>query len=204
MTEVYAPASRNELRRWPGTVGALVLAPLAMIGCAWLAQRQDALVVLGAVLALLVLVIAWVMCGAGPGACVAVFGFAFMLFVGSAMGDYVINDRGVRHDAVIGDVSTYWRKHGDGRACTAVTTDMAKPRAYEVDDPDGCDGDLAEGQSVTLVIDPEGWLKPRLSRHVNGVAPYLAWTSVGLLAAMASAVLYGRHWRRGLRKTLSP
>ncbi|MFF9811364.1 hypothetical protein ACF1G5_40865 [Streptomyces coeruleorubidus] len=131
----------------------------------WLAQHQGALVLAGGFLAMLVLALAWAMCGAGPGACVAVFGFAFMLLVGLAIGDYVIDDHAVRHGAVIGDVSTYRKKHGDGRACTVVTADTAKPGAYEVDDLDGCDDDLREGQSVTLVVDPEGWLKSRRSEN---------------------------------------
>lgn len=196
MTEVNPRASRQPLWRGPGTLGVLVFLPLALTGCGWLAQHQGPLMLAGAFLAVLSLVVAWIMCGAGPGACVAVFGFAFMLFVGPAMGDYVINQRGVRHGAVVGDVSTYWKKHGDGRACTVVTTDTAKPDAYEVDDPDGCDDDLREGQSVTLVLDPEGWLKPRLSSSVNGVAPYLVWTSAGLLTATEGSVLYGRLRRR--------
>ncbi|MYS93427.1 MULTISPECIES: hypothetical protein [Streptomyces] len=199
MTEVYPRASRQELRRRLGTLGVLVFLPLALTGCAWLAQHQGPLMLAGAILAMLSLVVAWAMCGAGPGACVAVSGFAFMLFVGPAMGDYLLNHRGVRHGAVIGDVSTYWKKHGDGRACTVVTTDTDKSDAYEVDDPDGCEGDLREGQDVTLVVDPEGWLKPRLSSRVNGVAPYLVWTSAGLLTATEGFVLYGRLRRRGLR-----
>jgi hypothetical protein len=193
----HAAIGKKPLRRWPATVGTLLITPLAMTGCAWLAQRQGTLVLLlGAVLGMLVMVAAWALCGAGPGAFVAVFGFAFMLFVGPAMNDYVIDDRGVRHDAVIGDTSTYYRKHGDGRTCTVVLTDTAKPRAYDVDGIDGCDEEFESGQRVTLVLDPKGWLTPRLSSQVNGVPPYLLWTSAGLLAAMEASVLYGRLRRR--------
>ncbi|MFH9003596.1 hypothetical protein ACH4E5_10175 [Streptomyces afghaniensis] len=115
------------------------------------------------------------------------------------MGGYLLNHRGVRHGAVIGDVNTYWKKHGDGRACTVVTTDTDKSDAYEVDDPDGCDGDLREGQNVIWC--PAGGLAEatRLGSHVNGVPPYLVWTSAGLLTATESFVLYGRLPRRGLR-----
>ncbi|MER7841355.1 hypothetical protein ABTY98_37105 [Streptomyces sp. NPDC096040] len=190
-TETAVPPRRA--RRWPGTVGTVVVTPLALTGCAWLAQHQGTLVMLlGAVLALLVLVLAWSMCGVGPGLGMAVSGFAFMLFVGPAMNDYAIDQRGVRHAAVIADTGTYYSKHGDGRTCRVVLTDTPKHSSYEVDDTTGCDDDLKPGRRATLVVDPEGWLDPRLSGEVNGVAPWLIRTCAGLLAVMEAFVLYGR------------
>ncbi|MEV0981300.1 hypothetical protein [Streptomyces sp. NPDC049915] len=184
-------------RRWPGTVGTLVVTPLALTGCAWLAQRQGTfLVVIGALLSLLVLVVAWAMCGAGPGTFVAVLGFAFGLFWGPAMNDYVLDHRGVRHDAVVVDTSSYHRKHGEGRTCSVVPTDTAQRLSYDVDGTDGCADGLGRGSRVTLVVDPEGWLAPRLGTEVGGVAPYLVWTSAALFAGMEAFILYGRLRRR--------
>ena len=40
----------------------------------------------------------------------------------------------------------------------------------------GCTDDLKAGQRVTLVVDPAGWLAPRLSGSVTGVSPSTAWT----------------------------
>lgn len=193
----HPAAPQKPPRRWPGTVGTLVVMPVALTGCAWLAQRQGTLVLLlGAVLAMSVLLVAWFMCGVGPGLGVVVSGFAFMLFVGPAMNDYVIDDRGVRHEAVVADTGSYYRKHGDGRTCRLVLTDTPKPSSYEVDDTTGCDEDLKRGSQVELVVDPEGWLVPRLSGEVDGVAPWLIRTCAGLLAAMEASVLYGRLRRR--------
>ncbi|MGY6024993.1 hypothetical protein [Streptomyces spinosirectus] len=184
-------------RRWPGIVGTLVVMPVALTGCAWLAQRQGTLVLLlGAFLAMIVLLGAWVMCGVGPGLGVAVSGFAFMLFVGPAMNDYVIDHRGVRHTAVVADTGSYYRKHGDGRTCEVVPTDTRKPGSYEIDDTTGCDEDLKPGSQVALVVDPEGWLVPRLSSEVDGLAPWLVRTCAGLFVAMEAFVLYGRLRRR--------
>jgi hypothetical protein len=192
-----AAAGGGRPRHWPGTIGTLLVTPVVLTGCAWLAQRQGTLVlILGAFLAMAVLFTAWVMCGAGPGLGVAVFGFAFMLFVGPAMNDYGIDHRGVRHAAVVAETGSYYRKHGDGRTCTVVLTDTPKHIAYEVDDTTGCDEDLKPGRRVTLVVDPEGWLVPRLSAEVNGVAPWLIRTCAGLLAVMEAFVLYGRLRRR--------
>lgn len=190
------PACRAP-RRWPGTVAVLVLTPLALTGCAWLAQREGTVVMLaGAFLTLLVLVVAWVMCGAGPGTFVAVLGFAFSLFWGPAMNDYVIDHRGVRHHAVVTGTSTYYTKHGDGRTCTVAPTDTARRLAYDIDGTQGCADGLRRGSRVTLVVDPEGWLAPRLGSEVHGVAPYLVWTSAGVFAGMEAFIVYGRARRR--------
>ncbi|MGW7818687.1 hypothetical protein ACWGLF_11220 [Streptomyces puniciscabiei] len=67
----------------PGTLLLILLVPPAMIGCAWLAQRQGTLLLLtGCFLGMRVLLAAWAMCGVGAGMGVAVSRFAFMLFVG--------------------------------------------------------------------------------------------------------------------------
>ncbi|MCX4882787.1 hypothetical protein [Streptomyces sp. NBC_00847] len=185
------------MRRWPGTIGTFLVTPVALTGCAWLAQRQGTpVLLLGAFLAMVVLLGAWVMCGVGPGLGVAVSGFAFMLFVGPAMNDYVIDHRGVRHEAVVADTGSYYRKHGDGRTCRVVLTDTPKSSSYEVDDMTGCDDGLKPGRQVTLVADPDGWLVPRLSSEVDGVAPWLIRTCAGLLTMMEAFVLYGRLRRR--------
>ncbi|MDT0613571.1 hypothetical protein [Streptomyces lancefieldiae] len=152
------------------------------------------------VLVLAVLGTAWVMCGAGPGTGVAVFGFAFLLFVGPALGDYVMHNRGVRHDALVVDVSSYRGKSGRERpVCTLVLTGADRGRTVEVGDTGGCDDDFERGRQVILVDDPEGWLTPRLGSEVTGVEPYLVWTLTGLLFAMEACALYGRlrRLRRG-------
>ncbi|MFJ6563430.1 hypothetical protein ACIQMV_26910 [Streptomyces sp. NPDC091412] len=188
-------------RRWPGTVAVLVLTPAVMVGCSWLAQKQGTLVLLlGAFLAMLVLVTAWTMCGAGPGALVAASGFAFMLFVGPALGDYVLDQRGLRKDAVIVETGIYRTRHtrADGRTCTVVPLDTAEAgsRSYDVDGTDGCGEELKTGQRVTVVTDPQGWLAPRMNTEVTGVSPSQVWVSGGLLVSMEAFILYGRLRRR--------
>ncbi|MET9253173.1 hypothetical protein [Streptomyces sp. NPDC003717] len=172
--------------------------PLVVAGCGWLAQGSGFLLLaLATVVVLSVLTAAWVMCGAGPGAGVAVFGFAFLLFVGPALGDYVIADRGVRHEAVVGDVSTYRGKAGRKRpVCTVVLTGADRGRTVEIGDTGGCGKDFEPGRHVTLVEDPEGWLEPRLSSEAGGLAPTTMWTLAGLLTGMEACVLYGRLRRR--------
>ncbi|MFJ4921408.1 hypothetical protein [Streptomyces sp. NPDC088725] len=184
-------------RRWPGTAGALVLTPLVMVACGWLAQRQGTLLVLLATfLALVVLFVVWAMCGAGLGACVAALGFALMLFTGPALNDYVLGQRGVHYEGVITGTHGYYRKHGEGLTCYVVRTDVAKSPKYSLGDSDGCDKSLRPGRRVVLVTDPDGWLAPRLSGSVNGLSSGMAWTCAGLFAAMEAFILYGRLRRR--------
>ncbi|WP_225078087.1 tweety family protein [Streptomyces sp. CoT10] len=188
-------------RRWPGTMAILILTPAAMAGCSWLAQKQGTLVLLlGAFVAMVVLVIAWTMCGAGPGALVAVSGFAFMLFVGPALDDYVLDQRGLRQDAVIVKIGAYHTRHtrSDGRTCTVVPLDTAEAgsRFYDVDGTDGCGDELKTGQRVMLVTDPQDWLAPRLGTDVTGVSPSQVWISGGLLVLLEAFILYGRLRRR--------
>ncbi|ANB07856.1 hypothetical protein SAM40697_3898 [Streptomyces ambofaciens] len=195
-----APPTRTPGRRWwPGTLWVLVGTPLALAGCGWLGQDAGLLsTLLGVVVALLVLATAWILCGAKAGAGVAVLGFAFLLFVGPALGDHAMKERGVRHDdAVITEVSTYRGKGGERRpVCTVALTDTERGRTVEVGDTGGCEPDFTPGTHVTLVDDPEGHLAPRLSDKAEGVAPYLLWTLAGLLTALETCALYGRLRRR--------
>ncbi|WP_405944084.1 hypothetical protein OG372_21155 [Streptomyces sp. NBC_01020] len=155
------------------------------------------MLLLSAFLVMIVLCVVWAMCGAGPGACVAALGFALMLFLGSALNDYVMDQRGVRHDAVISGVDSYHRKHGaDGHTCEATRTDAAQSAVYSVDDSSGCSENSWTGQRVTLVEDPAGWLNPRLASSVNGPSGELIWTCAGLFGAMEAFTLYGRLRRR--------
>ncbi|MFC7468759.1 hypothetical protein ACFQVA_16220 [Actinomadura keratinilytica] len=65
---------------------ALLLPPV-LLGSGWLAQSESTLLLLlGVVVALAALLVAWAYAGAGPGTFVAVLGFAFMLFVGRRWG----------------------------------------------------------------------------------------------------------------------
>ncbi|MGW5127682.1 hypothetical protein ACWEQ7_27280 [Streptomyces sp. NPDC004069] len=127
-------------------------------------------------------------------------GFAFMLFVGPALDDYVLNQRGLRRDAVIVKIGTYHTRHtrADGRTCTVVPLDTAEAgsRSYDVDGTDGCREGLRTGQSVMLVTDPQDWLAPRMSTEVSGVSASQGWISGGLLVLMEALILYGRlRWR---------
>ncbi|GHG62194.1 hypothetical protein GCM10018779_30690 [Streptomyces griseocarneus] len=176
-----------------------MLTPLAVAGCGWLNQSRGVLLLLvSAFLLLLVLVVAGAMCGpgAGPGTCVAILGFALGLFVGPALDDYVLDQRGTRYEAVIADVETYHRKHGEGRTCSVARSDSGRTLTYEVGDSSGCDNTVKPAQHVTLVVDPEDWLPPRLGTDVNGLSSGHAWTCGGLLAAMEACILYGRLRRR--------
>ncbi|WP_405562205.1 hypothetical protein [Streptomyces sp. NBC_01180] len=176
----------------------MFLGPLALAGCSWLAQRQGTLVpLLSAFLVLIVLCIAWAMCGAGPGACVAALGFALMLFLGPALNDYVMDQRGVHHDAVISGVDSYHRKHGaDGHTCAVRRTDVAQSAVFSVGDESGCSGTSRPGQRITLVEDPAGWLVPRLAGSVNGPSTGSVWTCASLFVSMEAFMLYGRLRRR--------
>ncbi|WP_406137409.1 hypothetical protein [Streptomyces sp. NBC_01089] len=176
----------------------MVLGPLVIAGCGWLAQRQGTwTMLLSALLVMIALCTAWAMCGAGPGACVAALGFALMLFLGPALNDYVMEHRGVRHEAVLSDVDSYYRKHGgDGHTCEVKSTDVARSAVYSVGDDSGCSRKSRPGQRVTLVEDPAGWLNPRLASSVDGPSTGSVWTCAGLLVAMEAFMLYGRVRRR--------
>ncbi|GHC57937.1 hypothetical protein GCM10010507_38340 [Streptomyces cinnamoneus] len=187
-------------RRWPVTLGLVVLTPLILAGCGWLNQGGSTLLLMGSVVVLmLVLVVAGALCGAGPGTCVAVLGFTFALFVGPALDDYVLDQRGTRYEAVIADISSYHRRHGTGHTCTVIRSDSGRNLTYRIDDSQGCDEDFEPGRHVTLVVDPEDWLATRLSNDVNGLSSGHAWTVGGLLAAMDAFILYGRLRRRAGR-----
>ncbi|WP_405778153.1 hypothetical protein [Streptomyces sp. NBC_00859] len=192
------PEASAGLRRWPGTVGTLALGPVALAGCGWLAQRQGTLILLlSALLGMIVLCALWAMCGARPGACVAVLGFALVLFVGPTLNDYVMDQRGVHHDAVISGVDSYYRKHGgDGHICEVQRIDVSRSAVYSVDDSSGCSKNSRSGQHVTLVDDPAGWLYPRLASAVNGPSTGSTWTCVSLFVTMEAFMLYGRLRRR--------
>ncbi|MFE9539195.1 hypothetical protein [Streptomyces sp. NPDC006691] len=184
-------------RRLIVTVLTVVLTPLLLAGCGWLGQHPGSLALtLSIVPLLIVLCVAWALCGAGPGAGVAAFGFALALFVGPAMNDYVMEQRGERHPAKIADVEAYHLKHSEGHTCSVVRTDLAHSPTYTVEDTEGCEKDMRPGQSVTLVADPEGWLGSRLSTDVHGVSAAMLWTCGGLLGGMEALVLYGRLRRR--------
>ncbi len=183
--------------RWPVTLGLAVLVPLILAGCGWLNVGGDGLLIAASVvIALPLLVVAGALCGAGPGTCVVILGFAFVLFAGPAMDDYVLDQRGVRYEAVIDDVSSYHRKHDTGHTCTVVRSDSGQSLTYRIDDSDGCEKDFEPGQRVTLVVDPKDWLATRLSSKANGLSHGMAWTVGGLLAAMEAFILYGRLRRR--------
>ncbi|WP_371536138.1 hypothetical protein OG210_11335 [Streptomyces sp. NBC_00466] len=127
----------------------------------------------------------------------AALGFALTLFVGPALDDYVMLQRGDRHDAVISGVDSYHRRHGaDGHTCAVRRTDVARSAVYSVDDQSGCSGSSFPGDRVTLVDDPAGWLLPRLAGSVNGPSTASVWTCAGLLVAMEAFMLYGRLRRR--------
>lgn len=192
-----AAAEPDRTRRWPGTMGTLLLTPLAVAGCGWLAQRQGTVVlVLAVVLLMIVLCTAWAMCGAGPGACVAVCGFALMMFIGPALNDYVLDQRGVRHEAAVAYAENYHNRHGDGFTCKVIRTDIRKSRVYTVGESSDCGKHTKTGDQVTLVEDPNGWLSPRLGAEANGLSSGMAGTCAGLFAAMEAFILYGRLRRR--------
>ncbi|MCQ8769201.1 hypothetical protein [Streptomyces telluris] len=173
--------------------------PLVVMGCAWLIQSDSLLWIAVAVCVLLpALVVAGAMCGpgAGPGTCVAILGFALLLFVGPAMNDYVLDRRGDRQEGVVTSIEGYHKKHGDGRECSVEGTHSGRTHTYEVNDTVGCGEGMERGQRVTLVVDPDGWLTTRLSNAVHGLSTGMAWTCGGLLAAMEASILYGRMRRR--------
>ncbi|MGW7818688.1 hypothetical protein ACWGLF_11225 [Streptomyces puniciscabiei] len=111
------------------------------------------------------------------------------------MNDYVIDHRGVRHDAVIAGTGTYHKRQGEGSMCAVALADTPEHPSYDMSDTTGCTG-LRTGDRVTIVVDAEGWLARRLSIEVTGVAPWLVRTCAGLLSAVEAFVLYGRLRRR--------
>ncbi|MBZ4321161.1 DUF3592 domain-containing protein [Streptomyces huiliensis] len=184
-------------RRWPVTLGLVVLLPVNLAACGWLNQAGSGLLLaVSVVLTLLLLAVAGALCGAGPGTCLAVLGFAFVLFAGPALDDYVLDRRGTRHEAVVTANTSYHRKHDTGHTCTVVRSDGGRIRTYGIDDSQGCRENFAPGRRVTLVVDPEDWLAARLSNETHGLSSGMAWTCGGLLAAMEAFILYGRLRRK--------
>ncbi|KAB7837248.1 hypothetical protein [Streptomyces mobaraensis] len=184
-------------RRWPVTLGLVVLTPLILTGCGWLNQGGSGLyTAIAVVITLALLVVAGALCGAGPGTGVAILGFAFVLFVGPALDDYVLDRRGTRHEAVVTANTGFHRKHDTGHTCTVVRSDGGRTRTYEIGDSQGCEATFAPGRRVTLVVDPEDWLATRLGNETHGLSSGMAWTCGGLLAAMEALILYGRLRRK--------
>ncbi|MEV4924399.1 hypothetical protein [Streptomyces roseoverticillatus] len=177
----------------------MVGTPLVVAVGAWLVQSDSLLwMAVAACLVLPGLVIAGAMCGpgAGPGTCVAILGFALSVFVGPAMNDLVLDQRGVRHEGVIAKIESYHKKYEAGRTCFVERSDSGRTQTYEVNDTIGCDESLEPRQRVTLVVDPDGWLATRLSNDVSGLSSGMAWTCGGLFAGMEAFILYGRTRRR--------
>ncbi|QLE70532.1 hypothetical protein FGW37_01955 [Streptomyces rectiverticillatus] len=175
----------------------MLLTPALLAAVSWLNPPDDMLLLLaGFALTVIILIAAWCMCGPGPGAGMAALGFFFVLFTGPALDDYVMERRGTAHEALVGDVSTYTRKHGEGRTCSVVWSASGETHKAEVGDRKGCDESVRQGDRTTIVTDPEGWLRPRLGGDGTGLSAGTAWTCAGLLAGMEAFILYGRLRRR--------
>ncbi|MEV8530425.1 hypothetical protein [Streptomyces sp. NPDC051211] len=178
-------------KRGSVTLALLVLTPLLIAFSGWLAQPLNVLwLALATVLSLVVLCTAWALCGAGPGACVAVTGFALMLFLGPTLDEIVIEQRGVRHQGMIVDVDRYKRTSRPTRhTCQVATVHAGRigvscTQHHRVDD------------LVAVVVDPEDWLPARLAEKADGPSTATLWTCAGLFAALEAFILWGRLRRR--------
>ncbi|MFE5867370.1 hypothetical protein ACFQ6V_01820 [Streptomyces roseifaciens] len=176
----------------------MLLTPVLLAAVSWLNPPDDTLLLFaGFALTVIILIAAWCMCGPGPGAGMAALGFFFVLFTGPALDDYVLGQRGTVHEALVGDVSTYTRKHSnEGRTCSVVWSASGETYRAEVGDRRGCDESVRQGDKATIVTDPEDWLRPRLGGDAPGLSSGTAWTCGGLLAGMEAFILYGRLRRR--------
>ncbi|MFF5445872.1 hypothetical protein [Streptomyces sp. NPDC012888] len=184
-------ARRQRPRRMSVTVGAAVLLPVLLTGSAWLAQPVGVVwPLLATAVSLTVLCTAWVLSGAWPGAVVAVSGIAFTLFLGPALENGVLEQRGVRVQAVVTEAERYDPTKGPDRYTCRVAT--AAGESYEL----GCEARHTKGFPVTVVVDPQDWLGPRLAERSGGPsAPTLA-VIAGLFAVMEAAFLFGRLRKR--------
>ncbi|WP_413799853.1 hypothetical protein [Streptomyces iranensis] len=141
---------------------------------------------------MVVLITAWAMCGAGPGTLVAVSGFALTLFAGPTLGQYVMEQRGVEHHAIIAKVESTHSRHGNKWLCTAVRAEDGKRVFYTLSEETGCKQDFKPFHKVTVVEDPSGWLDPRLNTTLSGTPAWVLWLSAGTLALMEIFILFGR------------
>lgn len=176
------------------TIMTVILVPILLVGCAWMAQNPY-LEMIGVFLAILVICTAWALCGAGPGTFVSISAFAFLLFVGPALHDLSMEKSGVKTPAILANIEHENNKKGADWNCTVVTTD-AKPIRYTMTEATGCWDNLKVGQKLNVVTDPSGWLRPMLATKLDGSVPQQIWTSVGIGILMEIFILYGRLRKR--------
>ncbi|QES49565.1 hypothetical protein DEJ50_18910 [Streptomyces venezuelae] len=187
---------KRKPKRKSVTAALLVLTPLLIACSGWLVQPLGlGWLALGTLLSMVVLCTAWALCGAWPGTCVAVSGFALMLFLGPSLDEAVIEHRGVRYEALVVDTEThkrtsrprqYWCRVG-------IAPDAgAKVRFHDV----SCGKDHRVDDWVTVVVDPEDWLATRLAERSHGPSTGVLWTCAGLFLALEGSILWGRLRRR--------
>ncbi|MBL0799115.1 hypothetical protein M2168_003753 [Streptomyces sp. CZ24] len=182
-------------RPWRATLVVALLLPPVLLGSGWLAQSESTLLLLlGVVVALAALLVAWAYAGAGPGTFVAVLGFAFMLFVGPAMGETVLDRHGVRTPAVVAGFGEMSARYDRARTCKLVweDRDTGEIGRVETGGLSACTDDIKAGDPAVVVVDPTGWQFPRMAADVKP-ASTTAWAiSGGLCVAMELMFLWGR------------
>ncbi|MER5934157.1 hypothetical protein [Streptomyces sp. NPDC002054] len=190
------PTRKRKPKRMSVTVALLVLTPLLIALSGWLVQPLGlGWLVLGTLLSFVVLCTAWALCGAWPGACVAVSGFALMLFLGPSLDEAVLEERGVRYEALVVDTDSHKRTSRPTKYWCRVGIPPeagAKVRFHDV----SCAAGHRVDDWVTVVVDPEDWLATRLAENAHGPYTGVLWTCAGLFVALESSILWGRLRRR--------
>ena len=114
------------------------------------------LLLLGVIVAMVALLVAWAYAGAGPGTFVAIFGLAFMLFVGPAMAETFLDRQGVRTPAVVAGFGEMSPRYDRARTCKLVweDRDTGEIGRVETGGLSACTDDIKAGDPAVVVVDP--------------------------------------------------
>ena len=182
-------------RPWRATLVVALLLPPVLLGAGWLAQSDSTLLLLlGVLVAIVLLLVAWACAGAGPGTLVALLGFAVMLLAGPATADTVLDRQGVRTPAVVSGFGEMSVRQDRARTCELVwkDRDTGETGRVETGGKSACTDDIEAGDPAVVVVDPTGWQFPRMADDVKP-ASTTTWAITGaLLAAMELLFLWAR------------
>ncbi|MCM3821292.1 hypothetical protein CWI85_17425 [Streptomyces albidoflavus] len=191
-----APQKPGKPRRpWRATLVVALLLPPVLLGSGWLAQSDSTLLLLlGVIVAMVALLVAWAYAGVGPGTFVAIFGLAFMLFVGPAMAETFLDRQGVRTPAVVAGFGEMSPRYDRARTCKLVweDRDTGEIGRVETGGLSACTDDIKAGDPAVVVVDPTGWQFPRMADDVESASTTTWAVTGGLFVAMELMFLWGR------------
>ncbi|ESP98533.1 Hypothetical protein B591_18164 [Streptomyces sp. GBA 94-10 4N24] len=182
-------------RPWRATFVVALLLPPVLLGSGWLAQSESTLLLLlGVIVAMAALLVSWAYAGAGPGTFVALFGLAFLLFVGPATGEAVLDRHGVRTPAVVAGFGEMSPRYDRARTCKLVweDRDTGELGRVETGGLSACTDDIEAGDQAVVVVDRTGWQFPRMADDVKSPSTTTWAITGGLFVAMELMFLWGR------------